>query len=204
MAIFLIRHGQTVANATRVIQLPDAPLSDDGVMQADRLAARLVDLGVALILSSDFIRALTTAARIAAATGVPVTHDAGLQERSFGDLRGTPYADLEEDPFGPEYEPPGGESWDAFHWRVTQAWDRVRRVAQQTHGNLAVVTHGLVCYSLAARHLALPEGGEAPMRWANTALTIVDSEPPWTVRLLNCTAHLDGLNEPAAVDSAEI
>ena len=52
------------------------------------------------------------------------------------------------------------------------------------------MTHGLVCASLAQRHLRLPPGTTAPTRFGNTALTIVDAAPPWSVRRLNCTAHL--------------
>jgi broad specificity phosphatase PhoE len=57
-----------------------------------------------------------------------------------------------------------------------------------------VVTHGLVCRSLAARLLVLTDGEQAPERWENTSLTIVDWPAPWRVRLLNCVAHLDGLD----------
>jgi broad specificity phosphatase PhoE len=59
-----------------------------------------------------------------------------------------------------------------------------------------VVTHGLVCRSLAARHLTLPPGEVVPERWENTAVTIVDrpeNGSRWPVRLLNCAAHLDDL-----------
>src|SRR5437667_456679 len=41
MAIYLIRHGETDANAARVVQLPTVPLSERGRDQATRLAARL-------------------------------------------------------------------------------------------------------------------------------------------------------------------
>jgi len=34
MAIFLIRHGETLGNASRTVQLPDNPLSPRGVAQA--------------------------------------------------------------------------------------------------------------------------------------------------------------------------
>jgi hypothetical protein len=56
-----------------------------------------------------------------------------------------------------------------------------------------VVTHGLVCRSLAARHLILPAGRTVPERWENTALTVIDHPAPWRERLLNCIAHLDDL-----------
>ena len=115
-----------------------------------------------------------------------------LQERNFGDLRGTPYSELEQNPFAPDYEPPGGESWEVFHARVDAAWRRVAATAAETAGGLAVVTHGLVCTSLASRILSLGPDQITPDRFENTALTVVDSEPPWQVRILNCTAHLTG------------
>jgi broad specificity phosphatase PhoE len=191
--LFLIRHGETVGNASRTVQHPDNPLSPRGVAQAERLARRLATEGIAHILSSDFARARTTAEHLQRATGAPLSFEPLLQERNFGDLRGTPYADLGFDMFEPDYAPPNGESWPVFHARVDQAWARVQGLAASTRGRLAVVTHGLVCRSLAANHLILPNGEEAPERWENTSLTIVDWPAPWRVRLLNCAAHLEGL-----------
>jgi len=77
--------------------------------------------------------------------------------------------------------------------RVDRAWALVQQAAAAAKGNLAVVTHGLVCRSLAGRHLILPDRQEAPERWENTALTIIDYPAPWRVRLLNSIDHLDGL-----------
>jgi hypothetical protein len=56
-----------------------------------------------------------------------------------------------------------------------------------------VVTHGLVCRSLASRHLCLLDGAMVPERWENTSVTIVECAAPWRVTLLNCVAHLDDL-----------
>ncbi len=191
MAIFLIRHGETLGNASRTVQLPDNPLSPRGVAQAERLARRLEREGIAAILSSDFARAVTTAEHLQRLTGAPISYDPLLQERNFGDLRGTPYAELGFDMFAPDYAPPGGETWEVFHERVDRAWALVQEAATATGGHLAVVTHGLVCRSLAARHLILPDSQEVPVRWENTALTVIDHPAPWRVRLLNCVAHLD-------------
>jgi probable phosphoglycerate mutase len=188
--ILLVRHGETPSNAARVVQTPDTPLSPRGLEQADRLAARLASLSVARIVSSDLARALQTAERVQAATRARLDVDPVLQERNFGDVRGTPYAELGVDLFGPDFDPPGGESWEAFHRRVDAAWARVRALAAETPGNLAVVTHGLVCYSLALRHLALPGGRPPEMRVPNTALALIEAAPPFRVSLWGCTAHL--------------
>ena len=194
LAIFLIRHGETRGNAERIVQVPDIPLSARGAAQAERLARRLAAAGIARILSSDLARAAMTAERLRLETGASLDLDPLLQERNFGDIRGTPYAELGFDPFVPEFEPPRGESWPVFHARVERAWALVQAVAARTEGHLAVVTHGLVCRSLAERHLLLPPGAAAPLTWPNTSLTIADGPAPWRVRLLNCVSHLEGLD----------
>ena len=200
--IFLIRHGETAGNAARIVQLPDAALSPRGIAQAERLARRLTVEGIALILTSNLARAMTTAEHVRLATGAPIAFDPLLQERNFGDLRGTPYSQIGFDPFAPDYEPPAGESWPIFHARVDRAWEAIQARAAEANGPLAVVTHGLVCRSLAARHVVLPDGQLVPERWENTSVTILDGPPPWRVRLLNCVTHLDGLDR--AIDAAAV
>jgi len=200
MTIFLIRHGETLGNASGTIQLPDSPLSPRGLAQAERLARRLQSQRISAILSSDFARAVTTAEHLRIATGAPVAYDPLLQERNFGDIRGKTRAELGFDMFAPDYAPPNGETWEVFHARVDRAWLRVREAATEAGGHLAVVTHGLVCRSLAGRHLLLPEGQEVPARWENTGLTVIDHPQPWRVRVLNSIAHLD---DPATRPDAD-
>jgi probable phosphoglycerate mutase len=192
VAIYLIRHGETEANAARVLQRPEVPLSERGLGQARRLAERLAGAGIARILSSDLARAVMTAEALRATTGLAFELDEALQERNFGDLRGTPYAALGFDPFAADYEPPGGESWERFHDRVALAWGRVVRAAAECDGHLAVVTHGLVCRAVVTRHAehahVLPDLARRP--WANTSVTRLEGPAPWRVALLNCTVHL--------------
>jgi probable phosphoglycerate mutase len=204
MAIFVIRHGETTSNAARIIQEPTTPLNARGIAQAERVAERLARAGVVRILSSDLARALMTAECVHARTGAPIDIDPELAERDFGKLRGTPYAELTLDPFAAEYAPPGGESLEAFHARVARAWARVARTAGETVGHLAVITHGLVCGALAERHLSVRDGHELPGRWENAGLTEVDGTPPWTVRVMNCTAHLDAAPGTAVGRAGEI
>ena len=130
--ILLIRHGETAGNAARIVQKPDIPLSPRGEAQAAALARRLAGEGVAQILSSDLARAAATAERLRAATGAPLGFDPLLQERNFGDVRGTPYDALGFDLFAPDYAPPNGETWEVFHARVDRAWERVRALSAAT------------------------------------------------------------------------
>lgn len=180
MSIYLIRHGETPGNRDRIVQVPETPLSDRGLDQAGRLAERLRLHPIRRILASDLVRAHMTAEALSGALGLPVEPEPLLQERNFGNLRGTPYDQLEEDLFGPAFAPPGGETWEEFYSRVDLAWEKVRALALGIDGHLAVVTHGLVLHALAERHLVQPgdvgprgQGG-APRTIGNTSVTIVE------------------------------
>ncbi|MFP8874056.1 MAG: histidine phosphatase family protein, partial [Myxococcota bacterium] len=153
MSIYLIRHGETDLNAARVLQMPETPLSTRGREQARRLAEHLRDAGIVHVLASDYARAEQTARPLERATGATLELDALLQERNFGHLRGTAYADLSEDLFAPNFAPPGGETEEVFGDRVAKAWKRVTEVAARVPGHLAVVTHGLVCRGIVLHHV---------------------------------------------------
>jgi broad specificity phosphatase PhoE len=188
--IYLVRHGETASNAARVFQTPDTPLSERGIAQAEKVARRLAECDVSLVLASDFARAEMTAERVRAATRAVVELEPLLQERNFGALRGRAYAELGFDAFAPDYEPPEGESWLDFELRVDRAWERIRAASLRCEGSLAVVTHGLVCFSLASRHLRLPVGAEPRRGFRNTSVTVIECTPPFAVLELGCTAHL--------------
>jgi 2,3-bisphosphoglycerate-dependent phosphoglycerate mutase len=190
MTIFLVRHGETAGNALRVLQRPDVPLNERGRQQAERLAQRLFDDGFVHVVCSDLLRARMTAAPLAARSGVAVEESPLLQERNFGDLRGVPYAELAENPFGPDFAPPNGEDWPTFHARAAEAFNFIVSTRRRVNGPLVVVTHGLVCRALVERHARLPEGIAPPEAFGNTSVTVLHEDAPHMVSLLNCTRHL--------------
>jgi 2,3-bisphosphoglycerate-dependent phosphoglycerate mutase len=190
MTILLVRHGETDGNAARVLQRPEVPLNDRGIRQAEQLAQRLIALGFAHVVCSNLLRARMTAAPLAARSGMTIEETPLLQERNFGDLRGMPYAALNEDPFGPDVAPPNGEDWPTFHARVAEAFAFVVRRRRSLNGNLVVITHGLVCRAVAQQHALLPEDAVIPERFDNTSLTVLHEDAPHAVSLMNCTQHL--------------
>lgn len=188
--IVLVRHGETDGNARRVLQVPDTPLSARGFAQAAHVAERIAALGVAQLLCSDLLRAQQTAEAIRVRTGAPLAFEPLLAERSFGDLRGTPIAALGQDPYAPDFEPPGGESWPVFYTRVDRAARVIRAWAARVPGPLVVVSHGLFCAAFVKRHAALPDGLSVPVRFDNASVTLLDPGEPHALRLMNDTAHL--------------
>jgi probable phosphoglycerate mutase len=190
MSILLVRHGETDGNAAHILQRPDVPLNERGMRQAEQLARRLFAHGFVHILCSDFLRARMTAAPLAARSGLAIEQSPLLQERNFGDLRGVPYAELTENPFGPDFVPPNGEDWPTFHARVADAFAFIVSRRRSVNGTLVVVTHGLLCRALVERHAPLTEGVIVPAHFDNTSLTVLHEHAPHAVSLINCTRHL--------------
>ncbi len=209
MAILLIRHGETLGNRNRIIQVAETPLSDRGLEQAARLGQRLSSAPIKEIWTSHLSRARMTAEAVERTTGAPLREVPELEERNLGSLRGTPYADLDFDPFMPGYAPPEGETWEVFYDRVDRAWERIERhwvdkfSKDSSTEHFAVVSHGLFLRALIERRLLSEEqlekhGDEnGQIVIANTALTVVTPVAPGTgaaghrVELVACTAHLD-------------
>jgi len=193
--IVVVRHGETTGNAARVMQRPDILLNERGIRQAAQLAERLVALEFAHVLCSDLMRARMTAAPLRA-RGAVIEETALLQERNFGDLRGTPYAELTEDPFAPDFAPPNGETVEVFHRRVAQAFALIALRRGALSGPLVVVTHGLVCRALVENHC---RADSIPDHFDNASVTILDPDPPFVARLVNCTRHQAGALSAAPV-----
>lgn len=94
--LIMLRHGQTVYNATRRMQGHlDTQLSETGLAQARAAADMVSDLGVSKIVSSDLSRAADTAEIIAKTVGAPVHTDARLRETHLGRWQGKSHEEVD-------------------------------------------------------------------------------------------------------------
>jgi glucosyl-3-phosphoglycerate phosphatase len=155
----LWRHGQTIWNAENRFQgQTDIELNETGEAQAERAARLLAALRPDKIYSSDLRRAVSTAAPLARITGLPVTQDKDLRERSGGVWEGLTDREIAER-YPAErvsWSPPEGEPAMAVADRVAGALRRI--VADLDDGGLAVVvSHGGALRLGMERFLGLPE-----------------------------------------------
>ncbi len=191
MSLFLIRHGETALNVSRVLQPPDVELSERGQAQAAALAARLAGCQLSGIVCSDLRRARQTADHLATATGLPITSTELLRERNFGDWRGQAYDRFDFDPVHVAYAPPAGESMQQFLARAAAAFEFVVELQSRIGGRLAVVSHGLVLMAMLERHARADPQRQLPRSLRNTSLSIVDASAPHAIDLLDDISHLD-------------
>lgn len=108
--LYLIRHGQTVANVEHKIsgqiETDLTPFGRDQILQT---AQNLKSIGVSLdlILCSPLKRTKDSAQIIAEQIPAPIVYDDGLKEFSNGIYEGTKIEDLEQMNFNPPYHTAG-------------------------------------------------------------------------------------------------
>ncbi len=159
LRLLVVRHGYTVTNATRRYtgQL-DAPLTDEGKDQAQRLAAYLAEHErIDRIYASDLSRATDTAAPTAARFGLGIIPMRELREIDVGELTGMPFSEVDlvykahpQLTKDVTYPYPGGETFLELYLRTEKALQRI--LAENDKGTVMIVTHagGVRCISCMA------------------------------------------------------
>ena len=202
-ALIVIRHGETDWNRQHRFQGQiDVPLNALGLEQARRLADRLSDEPIDLLLASDLQRAQVTAQMVAQAQGRPLRVEPLWREQGFGLLEGLDvptiqqrHADLwtrwvrhEADYALPE----GGESNVAFHARVMRALHDLQ--ARHAGARVLVVSHGGVLDMLWRQAHGLPLSGPRACEIPNTGINRLRFDgQQLRVEQWADAAHLDGL-----------
>jgi len=144
--LILARHGETDWNRNGIWQgHGDPPLNDLGRRQAAELAARLADVEIDALYSSDLRRAYETAEIVARAKGLSITTDAELREMDVGSWSGLTTDEIRERFPEVEYAH-DAEAREVFHARAVGALDRLAKA--HAGDRVLVVTHGGVIRSL--------------------------------------------------------
>lgn len=147
--LLLIRHGHTSLNLPgeneRLRGWLDVPLDDQGMREAEEIAARLVKYNIDTIFSSDLTRAIQTSVALSRVTGAPLIPTQELRPWNLGAFGGQLI--LEIVPFltllnqQPATAAPGGESWNDFYSRYQRRLLSLLELAADTGRTIAAVTH---------------------------------------------------------------
>ena len=188
--LYLVRHGQTTANAARVVQdQRDPELTEVGVRQAATLVSVLP--AAARVVSSPLRRARVTAA----ALDRPVEVDDRWIEIDFGELEYRPVAEIRESVWpkwreDPEWVPAGGESLGDVARRVGPACDALAALAVE--GDVIVVAHVTPIKLAVAWALGVGPEVAARMTVDLASITTVEVRPDRlpVLRSFNDRAHV--------------
>ncbi len=93
--LYLVRHGETVDNAHRIMQgQTPGQLNETGIRQAEEVAEKLKDEPIDAFVASDLRRSIHTCELIARLHGQAVTTTPLLRERDWGSFTGKYIPDL--------------------------------------------------------------------------------------------------------------
>jgi broad specificity phosphatase PhoE len=192
--IDFVRHGQTAHNRDGLLQgRVDLELSERGLAQAERVAARYAGASIARVVSSPLRRARQTAAAIAAVTGCVLEIDDRLLELDYGEWDGRPLAEIRPERWAawradPNFAPPGGESLVEVTARVAEFCTEL--LAHDDR--IVAVSHVSPIKAAVAWALGVSEGVTFRMQLGLASITTVGARPDGAGYLLsfNDSAHL--------------
>ncbi len=197
----LVRHGETKANREyRYIGANDDALTDHGQAQAVQLAGALSVLPVAAVYSSPRQRAYQTALPIASRHGLTVQVLDDLREADFGTWEGLSRSEVvarstqdAEQLLAWEHDttlaPPGGESLEAMHLRVSTVVEKL--VQAHPDQTVVLVSHVGPIKAILCAALGAPVSAAFRIFLDPATISVVDwRQPHPVVRLLNSHSHL--------------
>jgi len=201
--IILIRHGETQWNLSGRWQgHADSALSPRGIAQADSLAPRMAKESVDHVYASDLERAQHTARLAGSEANWSFTLMPELRERDLGVLEGLTtdemlvkhpdvYRSFRED--GPDYQPPGGESFEQFCDRCSSAIEELARLHRGK--KIVAVTHGGALGAIFRHVLRIPLASDRNFVLLNCSINrIQKTEGGWNLISWGDVAHLEGLD----------
>lgn len=196
MRLFLVRHGETTFNVTRVHQPFDSPLSELGKEQARLIGEKLREHSFAAVYISDMLRAKRTAEHILAHhPSVESEYRSELRERNSGVFMGSNYDIMDAEivkqgiPFE-EFRPEGGESWLDVQNRVARFFSEIK--IKHPNQDVLFVAHAGVLRELLTHVFGLSHEEAGKYKISNASLSIleVSSEGKPHLAVFNDTSHL--------------
>lgn len=203
--IYIVRHGQSRANATRTYEGGESPLTELGIQQAQTVAQRFTNIPVDIVLTSDMVRAEHTGRIIAEHCGVPYEVIGHAHEQfRHKDVYGIPHTDdrvkhLEKELWGSFAQGKnldGAETFENLRMRAQEVQNVLESRYEQ---NIVLASHGnflkFFMYHILLGELLTPQvfsAANSRMRTKNTGITYftLSADKGWQLHTWNDHAHL--------------
>ncbi len=162
MEIYIVRHGQTIWNASNLLQgSADIELNENGRALAVETGRNLENISFDRIYSSPLIRAYETACLIRGHRNIPIIRDERLKELNFGVNEGKNFKELladTSDPFHYFFErpdlylaPENGETLEHICERGAEFMKEVIEPQKDELERIMIVAHGAMNKAIMCR-----------------------------------------------------
>ncbi len=213
--VYIVRHGESEANAGPVRQGPESRLTEKGRREAEMIARRCAALHAEALIVSPYVRARETAEPVSRETGLPIEYsDLFAERRNPSVVYGVRHDDpvniaaneaIRENFATPDWRHSDEENFDDLKQRAGEA---LSFLESRPEKSLIVVSHGMFARILMAR-VVMGErltGDECErfiraLRMNNTGLSVLrydgtvekpfeGAENPWKIIVWNDHSHL--------------
>ncbi len=199
--LYLLRHGETKWNRLAKTQgCMDTDLSEAGLVQAEKLAQRLVSEGINVIYSSNLKRACITAQIIGDVLNAPIDIQPDLREMNFGRWEGMNIHDIKEEYFDiyrlwlsnpKKARIPDAEGLKQVQNRAMEVINGI--IALHKGDNIAIVSHGVTLKCLVLGVLGIDLSNMSKIRIDNCSISqLILQKEQCILNYLNDTCHLGG------------
>lgn len=201
--MYIIRHAEAQGNKLRIFQGHiDADVSENGLVQLERLKERFKTIDFDIVYSSPLLRAFKTAQAANYYHQKPIIKLEGLEEINGGRWEGKMWEDIptlypeENDAWVNKpwcFSPQGGETMRHVYDRI---WDTMLSIVKENPGRTVLVaSHGCAIRNFICRAMGLELEHLREIEWfENTSISTVDFDD-------NLCAHIVSLNDASHLDS---
>ncbi len=197
MRLLIVRHGETIQNAKKIVGHIHDQLSKLGKKQVKKLTKRLAKEKIDIIYCSDLKRCKQTIKPLLKIKKAPIIYTKELRERNFGIFNGKPLHKLKawlekrriKNAFYTKI--PEGESYKDLYKRTMKF---IKKIIKKEKGkNVLLVAHGGLKKALLKHLLKKDDAYFKKTKLANTSLTIIKikEKGKHRARLINSTKHLE-------------
>ncbi|MEK6959789.1 MAG: histidine phosphatase family protein [Nanoarchaeota archaeon] len=190
--LIFVRHGETEENKAKISQgQQPGKLSEEGIAQAKKVAARLKDEKIDFIYSSDLDRCRHTTQEVIKYHKAPVEYTTEARERSIGVFEGRPKGQFQEAEMRlPDYKPEKGESLNELHERARKF---IEGILKKHRGKTILISsHGGLVRMAMANLLGMTINDAMDIKLGNTAVSVIEVSSDGRAKAvcLNCMKHL--------------
>ena len=196
LLLYLVRHGKTTWNEKRLWQgNVDTELSEEGLIQARKLALRFSYVSIEAVYTSPLKRAYKTAEEIAKVHFMKPICVEDLKECDISLWNGLTleevlnrYAEeFHRWNVDPEADIKGIESLGNLQRRIVKA---VKEILKNHEGDVVIVSHALALKAFVSWILGIPVTEHRRFKMENASVTVVEFSDNPRILVLNDTSHL--------------
>ena len=159
--IYIVRHGQSEANAQKMFGFAENPLTKKGKEQAKLLEKTLHHIHFDKIYSSTLTRAIQTAEIIAKKRGMSIKSIDGIQERDYGKLlMGRTYQETNailaarnNVPYPERRNYKISDDYENDNEVVARVFQALQKIANENHGRTILIVSHVAVMKLILIHL---------------------------------------------------